>query len=186
MKIGDRVLSFDSNNGGVKFSKVVSFLHRIENIEAHFVRIFYSDPIGYTNHITLTPKHLIMAKISNQTEDSSFEYVPADQVRIGSLLSLFDNYSFKNVSVIGIERPTLKKSGIYAPLTDSGTLIVDNIHVSCFSMVKNHYLAQLFYELLNKLNNLFQVSSETYCSYSKILFEILESTKLSNFFLNLN
>ena len=165
---------------------MVNFLHRIENIEANFVRLFYSDPRGYTSQITLTSKHLIMAKINNQTEDSSFEYVPADHVRIGSLLSLFDNYSFKNVSVIGIDRPTLNKSGIYAPLTESGTLIVDNIHVSCFSIVKSHYLAQFFYELLGKLNNLFQVSSETYSLYSRILFQVLESTKASNYFLNLN
>ncbi|VDO80339.1 unnamed protein product [Schistosoma margrebowiei] len=61
---------------------------------------------------------------------------------------------------------TQYKIGLYAPITDTGTIIVDNVLVSCFAYISNHQLASfiispwkfiyylLFY--INKLIKLFQ------------------------------
>ncbi|CAH8564959.1 unnamed protein product [Schistosoma bovis] len=58
------------------------------------------------------------------------------------------------------------KIGLYAPITDTGTMIVDNVLVSCFAYISNHQLAsfiispwKLIYNLLfymNRFIKLFQ------------------------------
>jgi hypothetical protein len=189
LKIGDQVL-IGSNNAQnkigkstAKFSKVVTFLHRVPDVNAQFVRLFYKNQF-HTESITLTPRHLILAKTNNLEND--FKYLPANEVAVDAKLKLFDHnsQSFRTVVVVRKELIELERSGIYAPLTESGTLIVDNIHASCYSIVKYHKLAQLVFSIFNKFSFFIELSSEAYTAYSKILLEILNSLKLSSYFMN--
>ncbi len=76
--------------------------------------------------------------------------------------------------VTKVETVALEKSGIYAPLTEQGTIIVDNVHASCYSMVKNHKIAHFLFNILNKLNSFVKLTSQTYIYYSKFLLEMLD------------
>jgi hypothetical protein len=209
LKLDDRVLVMDENENDrydekkARFSRVVSFLHRIENIDARFVRIQYeiirsinkSDfnstlisekLLQQRNYITLTPRHLILARDNSQ--NSNFEYLPAAKVNLGYSLKFFD-FSTKSFSIVNVTNKTelyILKSGIYAPLTESGTLIVDNIHVSCFSLAKSHRLAQFFFEIFNFLGKLIKLSNDSYQVYSKLLFDLVSYTHLSGYFLNIS
>ncbi len=185
LQVNNMVLVAD-DNGKARFSKVVNFFHRIEDINADFINLYFKNDLNELkndNKITLTPRHLIFAKNQN---DMEFNYKAAMNVEIGAQLSFFDSYNnqFKNVFVEKIEKVNLEKSGIYSPLTEYGTLVVSNIHVSCYSMVKNHKLAQFVFDLLNKLGNFFLITSDSYSLYSKILFEFLNFTKMNSYFLN--
>lgn len=150
----DQVLVADDNQNGdpsessLKFSKIVSFLHKIEEIDASFLRVYYNynESSSHTiKHITLTRKHLILIQKANQSLDV-FEYKAAYEISQGDSLKYFDYNQkvYRIVKVVKVEQVNLEKSGIYAPLTESGTIIVDNIQVSCYSMVKDHKSAQFF------------------------------------------
>ena len=241
LNIDDRVLVADeedssnesgphriASEGSLKFSRVVSFLHRIENIDADFVRLHYEIVETHNSeldemihlehhryraasmpslpglnrsskslvemtrvkktHVTLTPKHLILVNSKNDKSNTTCSYIPAEQVNGGERIKYYD-YNLKihrTVTVVRKEdKLKLQSAGIYAPLTESGTIIVDNIHASCYSMVKNHKLAQLFYAILNHLGNLIKITSESYLTYSKFFFDFLNFIQMSDFFLNL-
>lgn len=181
LNISDRVLTGLDTKNQPEYSKVLSFFHNQADIDAKFIRLY----IQPTTFITLTPRHLILTR-SNSTDQ--FEYKPAVDVKPGDILKLFDfsSSTLKSLAVYKRDEITLKKSGIYAPLTETGTIIVDSVQASCYSVVKSHRIAQFFYGALNSLNNLFNVTSENYFLYSKFLFGLVDFTQLKGFFLNLN
>lgn len=191
MEIGDEVLAvndFDKLNfsqSELKFSRIVSFLHQIRNIDATFIRLHYVYNSNKTGYITLTPKHLIYAKRMDRPE---FEFMAAFQVLVGDYLKKYDweEKLNQNVHVTKIEKIVLNRSGIFAPLTESGTIIVDNILTSCYSMVRYHGIAHFFFNLLNRLNYYIELTSNAYVSYSKFLYEILNFLHLKDIFMNEN
>jgi len=191
LSVNDSVLVVDKNDQHeiLKFSKIVSFLHKVENVNAQFKRIYFNSSQNSTtlyNHITITEKHLILVgKRYENGSTETFNYIPARDIEIGDMLKYYD-YNPKVhriVYVYKIENIALDK-GIYAPLTEQGTIVVDNILVSCYSMVKNHKLAQMFFNLLSHLNSVFKVTSQNYDYYSKILFQIIDFANLTSWFLN--
>ncbi len=178
MKINDEVL-VDAKEG-TQTSKVVSFLHKSEDANATFIRLHYglnNKTIGY---ITLTPKHLL-----NVGTDEKADFKPASDVKHGDLLTYFDsaNNSFISVTVLDIEN--IYKTGVYAPLTKTGTIVVDDILASCYSMVKSHKMAHFFFDILNTIGNVLPITPDTYVSYSKFLYQIIDFIKISNLFLSL-
>ena len=147
LKISDQVLSGITNNQQ-QYSKVISFFHNLPNISAKFVRLYTADK----TFVTLTARHLIFAKTKSA---DSFEFIPANTVQPGDLLQLFE-HSFNKLKYVGVvknEQIDLINSGIYAPLTESGTIIVDNIQASCFSLVKSHKLTQTFFKMLHQIHS---------------------------------
>jgi hypothetical protein len=116
----------------------------------------------------------------------NFYYLPAGEVKPGDLLKYYDykNKIYKIVRVVQRESVDLDKSGIYSPLTESGTIIVDNIHASCYSIVKNHKVAQFFFNIMNNLKDLVKLTSQSYISYSKFLYEMVNFMNLGSVFLN--
>ena len=179
LNVNDKVLV--SNSNSVEFSRVVNFLHRIDAIDALFIRLFY-ELNGTENYITLTPKHLILLGDAY----GNFEYQPAINANLGSLLKYYD-FSSKKYLMVKLnkkESVNLKNSGIYAPLTESGTLIVDNIVVSCYSMVKSHRLAQYFFNVLNRINSISELTASFYDSYSIFFYQIINFLRIESLFLN--
>lgn len=172
LKINDMVLT-SAENSVPQYAKVVSFFHRIQDIDAKFIRLYYHE----TKFITLTPKHLIY---------SQKEYIPAQDVKVGNSLKVFDHFNKTIIKVTVIKKTeiSLGNSGIYAPLTESGTIIVDNVHASCYSVVKSHNLAQAFFNAVNKLGSILTIKPKVYESISKILFDTLEYLNLTSFVLN--
>lgn len=174
--------------GENEFSKVISFLHQVDGIDAEFIRLYFESPTeAGANFITLTPKHLISAQTSGD-----FEYIPAREVRIGDVLKHHDMIKgrLSYVRVDKVERVYLKGSGIYAPLTESGTLIVDNVHVSCFSMVKDHHLATNVYRGFNWLVGLTKLNSvcsshELFTYFTELLYKFASVFGITSVFLNI-
>jgi hypothetical protein len=76
----------------------------------------------------LTPNHLIFTKEN--------DFIQAKQVKIGQTILTMKEYS----KVTNISNHIEK--GFIAPLTESGTLIVNGIHTSCYT-IRNHNIAHL-------------------------------------------
>ena len=167
-------------NNQPSFSKVVSFFHQIPDIEAKFVRLYFqkSDKL-----ITMTPRHLILVA---KTMTEPFEYIPAADVQPENILKLFDQElnEFRHIKVDHKE-VVHENSGIFSPLTESGSLIVDDIQVSCFSIIKSHTIAQTAFNVLNYLGYLIEVSADSYVAYAKFLYDFIDQHQLKQVFLNL-
>lgn len=169
----------------LRFSRIVSFLHKIRDIDAKFIRLHFINNINKTEYITLTPRHLIYVK---QMDKQKFEFIAAFQVLVGDSLKKYDleQKLQQNVYVTKIEKIFLNRSGIFSPLTESGTIVVDNILTSCYSIVRYHEVAHFFFDLLNRLNYYIELTSNVYISYSKFLYKILNFLHLNNIFMNEN
>lgn len=106
LKLGDQVLTASG-----KFETVYSFGHRNENTEASFLRFA---PVN----LEMSMEHML--KIAGR-------YIPASAVEVGNFL---ETASGDMVIVESIE--LVKREGVYAPFTMSGTLVVNNVKVSSY------------------------------------------------------
>ena len=105
----------------------LGWIHRDSTEATHFVALQTE-----TQKICLTPKHVIFRRKHGQktgTGSTSF----ADQVEEGDHLQVLSSGMAKVrwEAVLSIQVET--KRGFYAPLTSTGTLIVDNVLASCYA-----------------------------------------------------
>jgi len=106
LQIGDKVLTQDG-----RYEPIYSFAHLHATQWAEFVQL----QTNKSTTLELTSDHMIWV--------SSNEYVPASLVQVGTMLS--------NREVI-VQKRTVQKKGVYAPLTRSGTIVVNGILCSTY------------------------------------------------------
>jgi hypothetical protein len=135
VRIGDRLLISD-----LTYSPVLTFLVRQQDGPMiNYLQVF-------TNKSTLeiTPSHLILMRRQNDLSPPS--YLQAAKLRPGDSVFISDidsNGEIKEVKVIEIHGP-IKLSDAYAPLTMDGTLVVNDMLVSCYAEYEYQSLAHLF------------------------------------------
>jgi hypothetical protein len=112
LRLGDEVL-----DSSMKFVKVVGWLHRETTFKAEFLEIVHA-----CGTITVAPDHLLYCYDAG-------DYVPAKNVR--SLETLFIDGSMVPSKIVSVKKRDI--SGIFAPLTSSGSLLVDGVNASCYS-----------------------------------------------------
>ncbi|PRD38478.1 UNVERIFIED_CONTAM: dhh-b [Trichonephila clavipes] len=135
LKIGDEVVSKFEVNGVLSFSKVIAFLHRDKHMNVTFVRI----QTNSSNILLLTQRHLIF-KWKNEIPTATYamHVKEGDFIYTRSVTNQTMLATVTNVSLL-----TLK--GVYAPLTESGTIVVDGIWVSCYAEVTSHNMAHALF-----------------------------------------
>uniref|UniRef100_A0A183AKL8 HintN domain-containing protein n=1 Tax=Echinostoma caproni TaxID=27848 RepID=A0A183AKL8_9TREM len=153
LKIGDRVLSQNLITGKMEFTPIVAFLHRDEHAWSPMLRVIYNAPMsnGKQNmSLYLTPDHLIYIK-PGPTEQ--IKTVFASTLQQGSVImisSMFPNQSLSEGIVLHTEYiddpggqggSSNELIGLYAPLTHTGSVIVDDVVVSCFAYFSNPNLS---------------------------------------------
>lgn len=136
LKIGDSVLTVNKE-GTLEFSPVILFLDR----HPKELRQFYVISTQSGHRLSLTPSHLIYA--SEFQDDPSlvaFEAIYAKDIRQGDfILVTTSRGTVKAERVVDIEMRPL--TGVYAPLTSAGNLVVDNVVASCYAVIDNQALA---------------------------------------------
>mmetsp|Transcript_31433 Transcript_31433/g.47936 ORF Transcript_31433/g.47936 Transcript_31433/m.47936 type:complete len:213 (+) Transcript_31433:3-641(+) len=103
LKLGDQILTATGH-----YEPIYSFGHRSPDTLAEFVQLLPSK-------LELSPSHMVFLQ--------SGEAVPASIVKIGDVLQ-------SGESVTGIQK--LMRTGVYAPFTPSGTLLVNGVTVSSY------------------------------------------------------
>uniref|UniRef100_A0A914Z9H0 Hint domain-containing protein n=1 Tax=Panagrolaimus superbus TaxID=310955 RepID=A0A914Z9H0_9BILA len=163
LKLGEWVSS--AGNGKVGFNKVVSWLHRMPTIESEFLKLTLEN--GKT--LKLTKKHLIYKVdcLANETFSKlSYLTIPAENMQISDcVLSLNHRRKLVPTRISLIE--IIREKGIYAPLTESGNIIVNEIFASCSSEIENPLLTFV----LPILNKYFEKIVETFGIYYNSIFE---------------
>lgn len=134
---GKGVVAMDSLNIGDyvragkdgEFSRVFSFGHLDRNLEQEFVQI-YSE--GKDQPIELTGNHMLF--VANKP-------VRAETIKVGDTL--------QDSKVTRVK--TIKRSGVYAPITESGEINVNGVRASSYvafldhSMADQHFLTHMFF-----------------------------------------
>ena len=155
LALGDRVAALDAD-GRPTFSPVIAFLDRRP---AGRDKFFYSLSTSDGNSVELTPSHLIYVAPNNATlsqDGADFRrLVPvfARDVKVGQYVFIADNAdndanangqqqkTTKPVRVTGVT--TILKPGAYAPLTETGTIVVNGFVASCYAIFENHWLTHV-------------------------------------------
>lgn len=144
--MGDEVLTLDPVSGLPQFSEVLLFLDRKPSERRTFVQI--STFSG--RQITVTPSHLLLI----MQEDGEVRPMFAGQVRRGTRLLVLppgaDAVVWDQVTHVDVRLET----GVFAPLTSTGTIIVDEVAASCYAVVKSHLLAHVSFSPVRLFSNL--------------------------------
>ncbi|XP_022596218.1 indian hedgehog B protein-like [Seriola dumerili] len=174
---GDRVLasSTEDGHGPLLYSPVLSFLDRQPNV----TKIFYVIGTDAGLNITLTAAHLIfvtdctggqrsepgweetleephLGSIPRPSWEAGLRTVFASEVHPGQCVltpqgKVRSQTTFSVVTSVEERRST----GLYAPLTQHGSVVVNGVLASCYAAVDNHHLAhwvlaplRFFYSLI--------------------------------------
>jgi hypothetical protein len=129
---GDMVKTLDTETMAPVYTKVLTYLHRDDNVEADFFLI----KTKLNKALKLSAKHLIAKRNDNS---QNLEYVYAKDLKVGDKLLSEDSESLLRIEEIEI----VSGKGAYAPLTESGTLLVNGVLASCYAKVSSHRLAHL-------------------------------------------
>ena len=153
LQIGDEVLVVDTATGDLSFSPVITFLDR----DPKEKRQFYVITTETGQKLTLTPTHLVYSTSGNEViiEDdlTSFEAVYAKDIQEGDLLLVQTSRGqVRPARVSTVEMRVL--TGVYAPLTSMGNLVVDNIVASCYAVVDSQWVAHMAFAPLRLLNSI--------------------------------
>jgi len=129
LRVGETIL--DAHG---KPTKVIGWLHKNENEEARYIQVQFTN---MSSKLTISGDHLVF---------STNGVIKSKQIVRGNKL-LTRQEGFATVHSV----KSLISKGVYAPLTESGTLLVDGISCSCYAYFSSHWVANLFIPIIWKL-----------------------------------
>ncbi|GMR44642.1 hypothetical protein PMAYCL1PPCAC_14837, partial [Pristionchus mayeri] len=145
----DFVLSMTPS--GITHVPVSFWLHRNPEAVAEFHRFETED--GRT--IKLTAQHYIYkGDCANVGQTLPVEAVArsavyAEEVSEGDCLYTVDGENVKEVRVVKADRVT--ETGIYAPMTSNGKIVVGGVYASCHTSVHSHTIQKTYFSAMNSL-----------------------------------
>ncbi|CAI4232732.1 unnamed protein product [Auanema sp. JU1783] len=145
LEIGDLVLTSNANE--FTFTPVLSFMHRLLDVEASFIKL---ETPG--NLLKLTPQHFIYKTSCNDTTNSKMVY--AEDVNVGDCLyesSVVEGQALNIVPVV--KKSVVRETGVFAPMTATGDLFVNNIYASCHNVIKASSLTHTFLNLASTVQS---------------------------------
>ncbi|KAJ1183910.1 hypothetical protein NDU88_000720 [Pleurodeles waltl] len=137
LKPGHRVLCMDEG-GRRAYSDFLTFLDRDSTAVKEFYVVETQDP---PRRLALTAAHLLFVADNFTVPLTDFSTIFASHVRPGHYVLIEGVLGLQPARVVSVTTQT--DSGAYAPLTSHGTLLVDDVVVSCYAVVQKHQLAQL-------------------------------------------
>ncbi|KAF6724643.1 Desert hedgehog protein [Oryzias melastigma] len=142
-----------SETGQVVYTPVLSFLHQDQESLSTFLSLETKE--GYT--LVLTPHHLVFLAPDCGHDISEYQARFASRAKTGDCVLISTADSQTQPSRI-VSVSVAESVGVYAPLTEAGTLFVDRVLVSSYALVEDHRLAhwafgplRLFYSLTELL-----------------------------------
>lgn len=147
LRLGDfvLVLRFEKGHRVLGFEPVISWLHCEPDAEIEVVQVRHS-----MGAVSLTSDHLIFAR---RAGSSCLEAVVAQEVTTGDrVLAPWIDGDVSEPEVISIDHRMAR--GAYAPLTASGTLLVDGTAVSCYIAPQDLMNSPSYAAMLNGLKGL--------------------------------
>jgi len=148
LQIGQQVRILDDRNQ-IIYSPVIAFLHHDLDEQASYKRIRTKNA-----RIELSDRHLI-----HRHNDG---FVWAEKLLKGDeILVISSEHTNKTNWEEIIDITDIDKQGLIAPLTEQGTIIVNNVHASCYALVKSHTIGHLALTPYRWYGRIFGRSSNT-------------------------
>uniref|UniRef100_A0A667WAC0 Hedgehog protein n=1 Tax=Myripristis murdjan TaxID=586833 RepID=A0A667WAC0_9TELE len=148
---GDRVMAL-SATGHIVFSQVLLFLHQDQESRSTFLVIETEDG----HRLALTPQHLIFLAPHDKLHHSEYKAQFASRAKRGDHVLI--HAAEGHVQPSRITSVSLEDGvGVYAPLTEDGTLFVDGVLASSYALVEDHRLAHWAFGPLRLLFSITQL-----------------------------
>ncbi|KAK5649708.1 hypothetical protein RI129_000737 [Pyrocoelia pectoralis] len=135
LQVGEAILALDPSTNQLIYSEVILFLDWHPNQR----NLFLNFELKSGRTLTLTPAHLVITGSLNSTVT-----VFAKTLTVGSILIIGNRDDNKFEDTI-VRVTQVYRTGIYAPLTSVGTIVVNDIIVSCYAVVDSHPLAHFVF-----------------------------------------
>ncbi|XP_069083232.1 indian hedgehog protein-like isoform X1 [Pleurodeles waltl] len=165
---GHRVLCMDAD-GRFTYSDFLTYLDKDCAAVTEFRVLETQNP---PRRLALTASHLVFVADDLNVPPKDFCPMFASLVQPGKCILIAGADEPQPARVVSVT--THIDSGAFAPLTGHGTLIVDDVVVSCFAVVQSHHLAQLVFwplRLYHSVGSL-GVQAEGMHWYSKMLYSL--------------
>ena len=125
LRVGDKVLVITKN--GIQSDPVITFIHRQPEIVEKFLKIVTKKE----KILLITADHLLFVELMGQVTA-----IPARDVKVGDTVYVRGSHGSEKDLVQSIS--TVYEKGAYAPVTLSGTILVNDVHTSCYFDVLSH------------------------------------------------
>ena len=142
IRIGERVL-VDVKDNQLVFEPVYGFVHMKRDGFFDFlsINVEFDDRTDETTSLFVSPNHLIFWA----NDQGSLTAVFASQLHVGDRVHALSHNQLRPSTIRSIH--LVREQGFYAPLTPSGTIVVDNVLASNYATVSNHDLAHRFMQV---------------------------------------
>jgi hypothetical protein len=124
LQVGDFVMT---SNDGYKVSRVLSFLHKDPEKEVEYLQIYTTNPLSVAP-LEVTQDHYVFK--------GQHDIVEAQNIKVGDILG-----TMEDVTVTEIR--TIKRRGLYAPLTESGDIWVSGVRASSYVAVTDRMSSKI-------------------------------------------
>ncbi|RZF35234.1 hypothetical protein LSTR_LSTR009358 [Laodelphax striatellus] len=148
VRLGDELMSIDPHSGRVVYSEVILFLDRDPQETRPFLRITTSTGAV----IKMTPSHLLLRVDSEKPLNLAAVF--ADSVKPGDSVLLANISGGEPIIDKVTHIDTFTTSGVYAPLTRTGTIVVNGVSASCYALINSQFVAHLSFAPLRIYLNL--------------------------------
>ncbi|CAF1158166.1 unnamed protein product [Adineta steineri] len=147
LQIGTQVRVINEENQ-ISYSPIIAFLHRELDEYALYKRIQTKN-----SFIELSKRHLIHHRKNGFIWAENL--IKGDEILVSTSIHTNETQWEEIVDITDVY-----KQGLMAPLTEQGTIIVNNIHASCYALVKSHRVAhfalapyRLYHRLFGQLSD---------------------------------
>lgn len=135
LRIGDKVAGMDMS-GRIVYSKVVTFLDIKPNSSSTFITIQTKNPAA---EVAITESHLIYQLNKHALLETA---IFARDLKIGDFVYVRHGSALEKFTagrVTGVKWSQGK--GAYAPLTETGNIVVNNVLCSCYAVISDQRVA---------------------------------------------
>lgn len=133
-----QVLTRD-DNGQLAFSSVRYWLHARPNLSMKFFTL--STESGHK--LAITAEHLIY---ETDCQGNGGQAIFAEKVQLGRCLYVNENGQLKESRIVQKEEE--KMTGIYAPITTAGSIVVNDVLASCYTTYENEPLQKQVFQYM--------------------------------------
>ncbi|XP_060930777.1 desert hedgehog protein [Limanda limanda] len=148
---GDRVMAL-SETGQVMFSPIILFLHRDQESCSTFLSLETEDG----HRLALTAHHLVFLAHHCRLDSREYQARFANRAKTGDCVLVHTAEGLLRPSRI-ISVSVEESMGVYAPLTEAGTLFVDGVLASNYALLEHHRLAHWAFGPLRLLSSFNQL-----------------------------
>lgn len=157
LKVGDEVLA-PAHGNQFAFQPVTWFLHLDHEVEAEFIELKTAhQTLSLTRHhlVPVVSCDLDLAALGDEGVSTLMSAaVFAERAAPGQCLIRVDGNQMQLEPILGVA--SVRKQGIYSPMTASGSLVVEGVQASCYSnSLETHTLQHTFYTAFHKVSDWF-------------------------------